>query len=260
MSSSVRGRVTSVDSTAAAEQGRLRLDIGCGDGFYTELLAERVGPGGRIVGMDVNAGFLDLAARRVPPQGAVSVEFKQVRLQDAPKVLSERFDIVWCAQCLYDFAEPVAAVRRMAQLVRPGGTVAVLENDTLHQLLLPWSMRLELALRVTERATLEEESVQPSKFYVGRRLPALLAEAGLEPLGFHTQTIDRVAPFDPIVQLFLKSYFAKLIDRVSGRLSPEDLAELREVACPEGNRYLLRDPYCTFTWVNMLAWGRRPVD
>lgn len=48
------------------------LDIGCGPGGITGLLSRRVGPAGRVVGLDMNAGFLE-HARAVAPG---NVEFK----------------------------------------------------------------------------------------------------------------------------------------------------------------------------------------
>ena len=63
-----------------------------------------------------------------------------------------------------------------------GGLVAVLENDTMHQLFLPWPVSLELPLRATELRSFLGGSRNSSKYCVGWRLPAILAAAGLEPL------------------------------------------------------------------------------
>ncbi len=79
------------------------------------------------------------------------------------------FDVVWCAQSLFSLPEPLAAVTRMAELAKPGGLVAVLEDDTLHQVLLPWPIDVELAVRTAEWAALVDQSAHPRKFYVGRR-------------------------------------------------------------------------------------------
>jgi SAM-dependent methyltransferase len=245
-----------VERVPARDNARV-LDVGCGDGFYTELWARRLGGRGRVTGLDVNEAFLELARSRSADRGDGRIEFVQGELQQAERLTSAEFDVVWCAQSLYSFPEPVAALRQMAAAVRPGGIVAVLENDTLHQLLVPWPARVEMALRAAERNAFEDETTRPGKFYVGRRLPATLAAAGLEPAGFHTQCIDRTAPLDATLELFLKSYFVKLLDRTSAYLEPAMLAELRELVLPEGESFLPRQPYFTLTWLNTLAWGRR---
>jgi SAM-dependent methyltransferase len=253
------GELQELVSRVPAQPGDRVLDVGCGDGFYCELWARRPDGIGRVVGLDVNEAYLDVARRRSADRGDDDVAFVQGDLKHADGILGQDFDVVWCAQSLYSLPDPVVALRQMAAIVRPGGIVAVLENDTLHQLLVPWPTRVELALRVAEREALEDESSRPGKFYVGRRLPATLAAAGLEPAGFHTQCIDRVAPLDPVVELFLKSYFVKLLERTSPYLEPAVLAELRDLVLPEGEAYLPRQPYFTLTWLNTLAWARRPA-
>jgi ubiquinone/menaquinone biosynthesis C-methylase UbiE len=234
------------------------LDVGCGDGFYVELFAERLQERGAVVGLDVNDAFLKSARRRLAGRREAAVEFIHADLEDLKTATDEPFDLVWCAQSLYSFPHPEAALRQMGEAARPGGIVAVLENDTLHQLLLPWPSKMEIELRAAERAAFEAESSQPGKFYIGRRLPATLANAGLQPLGYCTQSIDRVGPLDPSLQVFLQSYFETLLERTSPYLSNKTLAELRELTSPDHERYLPRHPYFTLTWLNVLAWGRRP--
>jgi SAM-dependent methyltransferase len=105
------------------------------------------------------------------------------------------FDLVWCAQSLFSLPDPVVAIGHMSRMLRPGGLVAVLENDTLHQVLLPWPVALELPLRAAELRSFQEESRTSSRYYVGRRLPAALAAAGLDPEQTTTLAFDRQAPW-----------------------------------------------------------------
>lgn len=236
------------------------LDVGCGDGFYVDLFVERLNEFGAVVGIDVNDAFLKCARRRLTGRGRAAVEFIHADLNEVEGATEGPFDFVWCAQSLYSFQHPEDALRQMSEVVRPGGIVAVLENDTLHQLLLPWPIKMELELRTAERKAFEEESTRPGKFYIGRRLPATLAAAGLEPLGYFTQSIDRTAPLDRELQAFLRSYFETLVERTSPHLSKSTLAELRELTSPDDSRYLPRQPHFTLTWLNVLAWGRRPAS
>lgn len=231
------------------------LDVGCGDGFHSSLIAERLSAPGGVVGLDSNAGCLELARRRVESQERdCEIAFVQGDLSNLP--LQDRFDFVWCAQSLYSLPEPIAALKQMAAALRPGGTIVVLENDTLHQLLLPWPPRLELALRAGEYAALAAETARPGKFYVGRRLPALFAAAGLVPLGFRTQCIDRSVPLDRPLESFLQAYLGRLAERVGAHVPAALAEEFASLIDPSGPGYLLRQPNFTMTWVNVLAWGR----
>lgn len=239
------------------------VDVGCGDGFYTELLAERLATvgadaRGEVTAVDNNPNFLRVAKARFNEHrpGLAPVRFVQQDLDglaDSPAT----YDLGWCAQSLYSFPEPVAALKRIGAALKPGGVVVVLENDTLHQLLLPWPTELELVVRAAEFAALAADSQRPGKYYVGRRLPAVFAEAGLEPLGFATQAIDRSAPLSEPLERFLSCYLERLRERIAPHLAACDAAEFADFASPDGARFLLRRPHFTCTWINVIAWAQK---
>src|SRR5262249_37854451 len=152
---------------------------------------------GAVAGLDANPACLALARKRLAGRDwQCGVELVSGTLEHPP-VAAGRFDFVWCAQSLFTLPDPVRALEQMGASARPGGFVAVLENDTLHQLLLPWPYDLELAVRTAEFEAISDGEERCDKFYVGRRLPETFAAAGLEPLSATTQAIDRRAPFDP---------------------------------------------------------------
>jgi ubiquinone/menaquinone biosynthesis C-methylase UbiE len=234
------------------------LDVACGDGYYASLLASRVTRPGCVTGLDVSADYLALARERWGGDSAAGpLQFQQGELSDLPANCRDN-DLVWCAQSLYSLPEPTAAVRQMAAALKPGGILAILENDTLHQLLLPWPSRLEIALRAAEYASFAQETDRPSRYYVGRRLPTVIAEAGLEPLGFRTQCIDRQAPLDADLRTFLQCHLERFAERVSPRLDRRSAEELASLIDPRSERNLLQQRYFTMSWLNVLALGRRP--
>ena len=233
------------------------LDLACGDGFYTRRIADRLGPGGSVTGVDLNRALLadaQLEAARQTSRAAidfVAASFDRLPFPD------DTFDFVWCAQSLYSLPEPVVVIRHMARVLRPGGIVAVLENDTLHQVFLPWPVYLELSLRAAELRALSEGTSNPSKYYVGRRLPGVFAEAGLEPLKMTTRAIDRQAPFGEAEQALLQSYLEEVESRVAPYLEASLLEELRRLSDPRSPQHMLREPHLTMTWLNVLALGRK---
>jgi ubiquinone/menaquinone biosynthesis C-methylase UbiE len=234
------------------------VDVGCGDGFYLQMFAERLGEAGTVCGVDTNAAFLQLADERLARRrSGCGARLIQASLFDDAIPL-DAFDLVWCAQSLYSFPEPTEAVRRLARFARRGGTVAVLENDTLHQLLLPWPGDLEIAIRTAELAALEAQSRHPDKFYIGRRLPSVLAETGLEDLRFKTHAIDRAFPLSAGLEKFLAAYLERLAERTEPYLDERVRERFASYVRPDGERYLLRHPQFTMTWINVVALGRRP--
>ena len=101
------------------------LDVGCGPGTITANFGELVGENGNVLGIDVADDVIAIA-RREPH--CRNVEFNVTDLYD--DALPERaFDVVHAHQVLQHLDEPVAALRRMSELAKPGGVVAARDVD-----------------------------------------------------------------------------------------------------------------------------------
>ena len=235
------------------------LDLACGDGFYTRRLAERMGPEASITGADLNQVYLDKAKQeaRLQTKGA-KIDFVIARFDELP-FAEDSFDLVWCAQGLFSLPDPVLALEHMRRVVRPGGLVAILENDSLHQVSLPWPVPLELEVRAAELQAFIEEGRHSSRYYIGRRLPSVIAAAGLEPLKMTTQAIDRQAPLGKSEQILLQSYLENVAKRVAPHLEASLFEKLADLIDPKSNNHLLRQPYLHMTWLNVLAIGKKPL-
>jgi SAM-dependent methyltransferase len=101
------------------------LDVGCGPGTITVDLARRLAPG-RVVGIDTSAEIIETA--RSDAGKVANLEF---RTGDAYHLPAEdaSFDAVHAHQLLQHLADPVAALREMARVCRPGGVVAARDGD-----------------------------------------------------------------------------------------------------------------------------------
>jgi SAM-dependent methyltransferase len=103
--------------------GATVADLGCGPGDVTLAVADRVGPGGRVVGVDAAERSLSTARRRAAGYAGVTFEQADVTTWTPPS----RVDAVVGRLLLLHLPDPVAFLRRAAALVRPGGAVAFLE-------------------------------------------------------------------------------------------------------------------------------------
>ncbi|RRA98958.1 methyltransferase domain-containing protein [Larkinella rosea] len=101
------------------------LDVGCGSGAITRGIAERVGPQGRVLGIDPSENLIVQA--RSHSESLPQLAFQQADIYSYET--AERFDIVTCARVLQWLAKPEEALARMANLVKPGGFLAVLDYN-----------------------------------------------------------------------------------------------------------------------------------
>jgi demethylmenaquinone methyltransferase/2-methoxy-6-polyprenyl-1,4-benzoquinol methylase len=110
---------------SGVQQGMAVLDCACGTGDLALAFLRAVGPKGRVEATDFCAPMVALARRKARLQGA-TVAF---RVEDAARLSSPdgAFDVASVAFGIRNMDDPVAALKEMARVVRPGGTVVVLE-------------------------------------------------------------------------------------------------------------------------------------
>lgn len=95
------------------------LDVACGTGVVARAARDVVGPGGRVVGVDLNPAMLAVA-KEVRPE----LEWTQGNAEDLPFADAE-FDVALCQSALFFFPDPSRAVAEMARVVARGGVVAL---------------------------------------------------------------------------------------------------------------------------------------
>ena len=109
------------------KRGQTILDVGCGPGTITVDLAARVWPG-RVVGLDRSEAVLSAAHEAAAARAVDNIEFLAGNVYSI-EMPDGTFDIVHAYQVLQHLSEPVAALREMARVCRPGGIIAVRDCD-----------------------------------------------------------------------------------------------------------------------------------
>lgn len=237
--------------------GQSVLDMACGDGVYSPWLAEKVGLSGRVVAVDIMPEYLELARNEAAKSTSANViEFVAAPIESLP-FDDGTFDLVWCAQSLYSLPEPVAALGHMLRVAKPGGIVAVLEGDTLHHVILPWPIEVELSVRAAELQAVAEKTDKPLKFYVGRQLRHVFREAGLTEVEARTFATDRHAPLGPDERTYFDEYLKGLTHRVDRYFQGPIRKDYDRLIDPDSGAYLLDDPDLTATCIDHVVWGRR---
>lgn len=114
---------------AGISAGMKVVDVGCGAGDVTLLIADRVGPAGKVVGVDVNPAILEIARIRTRAHiaGGENVSFVTGDINTAE--LDNDFDAIVGRLILIHLREPAGILRDLVRYLRPGGIVAFQDFD-----------------------------------------------------------------------------------------------------------------------------------
>ena len=110
---------------ASINTGDNILDLGCGTGYLTNLLSERVGPKGKVVAVDPDRERLKLARENYP---ASNIEYIQADDKTFPR---GEYDLVFANQTIHWVENKEALLKRVHDNLRPGGQFAFTTVDTV---------------------------------------------------------------------------------------------------------------------------------
>lgn len=108
----------------ALQPGEHVLDVCCGTGASALPAAERVGPRGRVLGIDLSEKLLTRARAKAHERGLAHVEFRRGDLLEPPRDAGP-FDAVVCVFGIFFVPDMRAAVSALWSAVRPGGRLAI---------------------------------------------------------------------------------------------------------------------------------------
>jgi protein-L-isoaspartate O-methyltransferase len=106
--------------------GSVVADVGAGSGYYTVLLANAVGPAGRVVATDLQPAMLDLIREKVDRQRLTNVTTIQGRADD-PNLPPATFDLILMVDVYHELASPQPFVRKLREALRPDGRLVLIE-------------------------------------------------------------------------------------------------------------------------------------
>jgi arsenite methyltransferase len=126
---------------AALEPGEVVLDLGSGAGFDCLLAARKVGPTGRVIGVDMTDAMLEKARANAQKSGLVNVEFRKGEIEALP-VEDASIDVV-ISNCVLNLVpDKDRAFREIRRVLKPGGRLAV--ADMAWEVEPPTSVRNDL--------------------------------------------------------------------------------------------------------------------
>jgi ubiquinone/menaquinone biosynthesis C-methylase UbiE len=229
--------------------GQHAIDLGCGPRGVLDLLATRVTPGGRVVGLDADPVHIAMAREFTAQRGLADVEIvaADARRTGLPP---GSFDLVHARTLLVTVPGPAEVLAEMVRLAKPGGWVVGLEPDVEHSLCYP-DLPDYTRMWGLFRAAFSRHGAD---VLIGRRLAELYRQAGLQDVRVETRA-RLCQPGDS-----RRTIGADLVRSLHPTIVSLGLADQEELdALDKKVRAHLDDPHTiVLPHLWFLAWGRKP--
>ena len=108
---------------AQLQTGKQVLDLATGTGLVAIEAARIVGAEGRVIGIDISTGMVDVARQKAQELGLQNINF-QLADAEALNFPADTFDYIFCSSALIWMSDLLGALRHWHQLLKPGGKIA----------------------------------------------------------------------------------------------------------------------------------------
>ncbi len=192
----------------AYPSGSLVLEAGCGVGAQTVTLAQR-SPDARFTSVDLSAASIAEAERRVERAGLTNVVFRHADIF-APPFDAESFDHVFVCFVLEHLRRPSRALATLGGLLRPGGTITVIEGDHGSAYFYPDSPAAHAAIQ----CQVELQRAAGGNSLIGRQLHPLLLHAGFDAVRVSPRMVYVDSSRPELADGFTRRTFTAMIEGI----------------------------------------------
>ena len=184
------------------------LEAGCGIGAQTVTLARR-SPDARFTSVDISSDSIAEARSRAERAGLTNVDFLHADIFDLP-FGAESFDHVFVCFVLEHLARPVEALIVLDGLLRPGGSITVIEGDHGSAYFHPDSPAAHAAIR----CQIELQREAGGNALIGRELYPLMVAAGFDAVSVSPRMVYVDSSRPALVDGFTRKTFTAMIEGV----------------------------------------------
>jgi ubiquinone/menaquinone biosynthesis C-methylase UbiE len=238
-----------VDAGIAA--GMRVLDVGCGSGDVSFMLAQMVGEGGQVVGVDRDPRPLAVARDRAQALGFPNVRFVEGNF-DALSAEPDKFDAAVGRRVLMYQPEPIDALGQLVPALRPGGLVIFQEHDSatvlgVHDASLPLHERVRGWIWETVKR-------EGAYIHMGLGLATALARAGFAIEGLRAEAIVHTPTMHYPAAAIVRAMLPRIVRRGVATEQEIDIETLDQRMVDERVK-----AETTSVWELVFgAWARKP--
>jgi ubiquinone/menaquinone biosynthesis C-methylase UbiE len=245
---------------ALIEQARIApgqsvLDVAGGSGEPSLTIAQAVGPTGFVMCTDAIAEMVAVAEREALARGLKNMQFRQCTADSLP-FADESFDVAVSRLGVMFFPDPVAAVREMLRVIKPGGRVAlaVWGKSELN----PYSYVVTgVVSRYVPAVPVAPDAPDAFRFAEPGKLAGVLKDAGAIDVTQRVVKFDMAAPLSPEEFWDMRSEISESLREKLKTLSSEDRARLADEV-QEAVREFFPDGQMRFPAQMLIVSGAKP--
>lgn len=215
------------------EGGARILEVGCGVGAQTEIIAAK-NPESQFISVDISANSLEIARSKIEEKEIKNVEFQQRNVRDMRREKDGLFDHVFVCFLLEHLTNPIEILRELKSLIKPEGTITVIEGDHGSTLFHPDNQAAQKVIK----AQVDLQRKRGGNANIGRELHPLLEEAGFKNIDVSPRQIYVDSSKPILVEGFIRNTFTAMIQGMSEDILSEGL--LTKADLKEGVNGLLR--------------------
>ena len=154
---------TNAISLLRPSHGARILDVACGGGWVSHYLSIM---GYQTYGIDISEDFIELAKKRLysdsylgvtPSEADERFAVLDIEVERIPEELRGTFDFIWVESCLHHFVDPIAALEHLAEALKPGGVLILIEFENRVDGIKPEYMQVMHEFDTLERPYAREE-------------------------------------------------------------------------------------------------------
>jgi ubiquinone/menaquinone biosynthesis C-methylase UbiE len=220
--------------------GDIVLDLGCGPGLWTTLMAEKVKPNGKVIGIDKAPELLNFAIKNLEKDPLRHlIEFRKSDFHDTP-FRNDIFDFIFFGNCFAYVTDHFKVIEEMKRIAKPGGRVAAKDFDGGVFIVHPIDPDLTFRILTAAAKGLKEKPIEP-KFdnFTGRQMHGLFLKAGFKDVSTTSYAIQKLSPLTPEIKNYISGNAEWLIKVGSPFLSEEDVQKWRSHFDSNSENYVL---------------------
>jgi ubiquinone/menaquinone biosynthesis C-methylase UbiE len=197
------------------------LEAGCGVGAQTIILAQR-SPEAHFTSVDISPVSLETARTSIEQRGLSNVTFCAADVFNLP-FETESFDHVFVCFLLEHLRKPLEAMKRLKMVLKPGGTITVIEGDHGSAYFYPESKFAQQAIDCLVKV----QSNMGGNAFIGRQLYPLIKQAGFRDIHITPRQVYADSTRPEWVDGFTKNTFNAMVEGAKDQALKKGMIDLK---------------------------------